>query len=172
VLRPFTSTAWLIALMYLTACMSLPRVPLQATKADLEILAGEWIGEYESAALGRSGSVEFRLKGDTNEASGAVLMVPRGEVQPYQNERPEAAPVARDPFNTSFLTIKFVHASFGSITGMLERYWDPDRRCFASTVFRGFADRNVVEGTFVTTFDCGAGDATGSWRVTKKSARR
>jgi len=172
VFRNLSSTGWLIALMYLAACAPLPGVPLQATRADLEILAGEWTGEYESAALGRSGSVEFRLNADTNEASGAVLMVPRGQVQPYRNESPDASPVASDPFNKSVLTIRFVHASSGSILGMLERYWDPDRQCFASTVFRGFADHNVVKGTFVTTFDCGAGDATGSWHVTKKSARR
>ena len=50
----------------------MPPIALTATPADLEILTGEWAGEYESAALGRRGSIEFKLKAGTNEARGDV----------------------------------------------------------------------------------------------------
>ena len=70
--------------IFASGCVPMPPVALDATPADLEILAGEWTGEYESAALGRRGSIEFKLKGGTNEARGDVLMVPSGRRTPYQ----------------------------------------------------------------------------------------
>ncbi|RPI55091.1 MAG: hypothetical protein EHM55_08955 [Acidobacteria bacterium] len=165
--------ALFITVSAVSACSYLPPVALEATPADLEMLAGQWVGEYDSVALGRRGSLEFKLAAGTDEAYGAVLMVPRGQVLPYQSEPYREGPAqSRDPFNTELLTIKFIRASNGSITGMLDRYWDPDRQCYATTVFRGFTGRGVVEGTFRTTFDCGAGEASGNWRIEKKSARR
>jgi hypothetical protein len=148
-------------------------VTLHALPGDLEMLAGEWTGEYDSVSLGRRGSLEFRLKAGTNEARGAVLMVPRGQLHPYRADPHDGAPVAApDPFNTEMLRIKFVRASRGSIMGMLDRYWDPDRQCYATTVFHGEAGRTRIEGTFRTSFACGDGEATGHWHVVKKSARR
>src|SRR5688500_7811727 len=67
-----------------SGCVPMPRVALDAMPADLEILAGEWAGEYESAALGRRGSIEFKLEADTDEARGDVVMVPSGRGTPYQ----------------------------------------------------------------------------------------
>ena len=72
-------------------CAPMPTVALQATPGDLEILAGEWAGEYESAALGRRGSIEFRLKAGTDEAHGDVLMVPGGH-EPRLTRGPTMAP--------------------------------------------------------------------------------
>ena len=159
---------WVLA----TGCGPMPTVALTATPADLEILAGEWTGEYDSAALGRRGSIEFRLKAGTDEARGDVLMVPRGSTTPYQprayhDEQPA-------PANPTFelLTIRFIRASNGSITGRLDRYWDPDRNCFANTAFNGHVGLGIVEGTFKTTFECGAGDATGTWHVSKKPVKQ
>jgi hypothetical protein len=166
--RLIASTATLIASV---ACLSLPRLALQAEPGDLEMLAGEWVGEYESASLGRHGSLEFSLVARTNEARGAVVMVPRGQVQPYQRE-PHEDVAASDPFNRPILSIRFVRASHGSILGMLDRYWDPDRLCYATTVFRGEAGESHVAGTFRTSFDCGGGEASGTWHAVKKSARR
>ena len=112
----------------------MPRVALQATPADLEILAGEWSGEYDSAALGRHGSIEFKLKSGTDEAYGDVVMVPQGRQIPDQRQ-PHEYPQERPAMPPSeFLTIRFVRASNGSLTGMLDRYWDPDRNCFAKSI--------------------------------------
>ena len=155
------------------ACSWLPPVSLQGTPADLERLAGEWSGEYESAALGRRGSIEFRLKAGTNEARGGVVMIPRGQTLPYQREPdPEVEQRQGDLFGTAVLSIKFVRASNGSIRGVLDRYWDPDRGCHAVTVFQGFIGEDVTRGTFTTTFDSGVREANGDWWIAKKSARR
>jgi hypothetical protein len=153
-----------------TGCAPMPTVALTATPADLEILAGDWTGEYESAALGRRGSIEFKLKAGTDEARGDVLMVPRGGT-PYQS-RPshDALPPPTTP-SFELLTIRFIRVSNGSIVGRLDRYWDPDRNCFANTAFNGYVGLGIVEGTFKTTFECGAGDATGTWNASKKPAK-
>jgi hypothetical protein len=148
-------------------------VSLTGTPADLEMLAGEWKGEYESAALGRQGSIEFRLSASTNEARGAVIMTPRSQGVPYQPEPYSEVQMRQgDVFGSEVLTIRFVRASNGSVRGMLDRYWDPDRRCYAVTVFQGFIGRGVTRGTFTTTFDSGTGEAGGNWWIEKKPARR
>ena len=152
-------------------CAPMPNVALQATPADLEILAGEWSGEYESAALGRQGVIEFSLKAGTDEAHGDVLMVPAGRQTPYQPRPYQEGEAAADMASTHLLTIRFVRASNGSLTGMLDRYWDPDRTCFALTTFNGYAEERVVHGTFRTTFECGVGEATGTWTAKKKAAK-
>ena len=172
-LRISRLTGWLVVVIAAAACSPLPRVALQAEPGDLEMLAGEWVGEYESVSLGRRGSLEFKLVAETNEAFGAVLMVPGGDLRPYQRQPNDSPPAAsRDLFSTEMLRIKFIRADHGSIVGMLDRYWDPDRQCYATTVFRGEAGRDTVRGTFKTSFDCGAGAASGSWHVAKRSARR
>ena len=160
-----------ILLATVAGCAPMPPVALQATPADLELLAGDWEGEYESAALGRRGKVEFRLKAGTDEAFGDVLMVPRGEQTPYQS-RPYPTPQgAQSMPSAELLTIRFIRASNGGVTGRLDRYWDPDRGCFAHSAFTGTVGRGVVEGMFKTTFECGAGEASGTWTVRRKPAR-
>ena len=161
-----------VGLLVLAAgCAPMPIVALTATPADLEILAGDWRGEYESAALGRRGSIEFKLKAGTDEARGDVLMVPRGSRTPYQPRAYHDAQPAPAAPSFELLTIKFIRASNGSIAGRLDRYWDPDRNCFANTAFNGDVGLGVVEGTFRTTFECGAGEATGTWHVSKQPAK-
>ena len=153
-------------------CAPLPPVALDATPADLEVLTGEWDGEYQSAALGRRGTIAFKLTGGRDEASGDVIMIPAHdrpahEARPYQ----EAQYTGGMPRGEA-LTIKFIRASDGYLTGALDRYWDPDRNCFATTAFTGRVALGVVEGTFKTTFDCGSGQATGTWSARKKPAKR
>jgi hypothetical protein len=96
-------------------------------------------------------------------------MLPRApERLGYQAPAYRGAPdVAAPAEATELLTIRFIRAIDGSITGMLDRYWDPDRNCFATTVFRGYVGIGVVEGTFRTTFEGGVGEATGEWRAEK-----
>jgi len=160
---------WLFVIA--TGCTPMPSVALHATPADLELLAGEWAGEYESAALGRRGSIEFRLKAGTDDAHGDVMMVPAGRRTSYQPRPYQEGEAAGDMASTHLLTIRFIRASNGSLTGMLDRYWDPDRTCFAVTTFHGYVGKGVVEGTFRTTFECGAGEARGVWTATKKRAK-
>ena len=162
-----------IAATAASACMPMPRVSLDAaTPADLEMLVGNWAGEYDSPVVGRRGSIEFKLAGGSTEAYGDVVMVPRGETKPYQEspDYPVASPSGLE--NTHVLTIRFIRAADGTVRGMLNRYWDPDRACFAVTVFQGRVDRTAVQGSFTTTFDCDDRQAKGTWRVERVSARR
>jgi hypothetical protein len=165
--------AALIVLVGSAGCASMPPVRLDATRTDLEMLAGQWDGEYTSPALGRRGSIEFKLVAGQNQASGDVLMIPQGSGTPYQPgsfEHPPNSPGNQPPWQ--LLTIRFVRASGGTISGMLDPYWDPDRNCEARTVFEGNLVERRIEGTFRTTFDCGAGQASGRWHVTRKSVSR
>ena len=102
-------------------CTPLPKVALQAAPADLEILAGEWAGEYESAALGRRGSIEFKLKAGTDDAYGDVLMVPRGRRTSYGPQPYHEAQNPPSLSSTELLTIRFIRAHNGAVTGALDR---------------------------------------------------
>ena len=168
--KRWTAAAFGFAILA-SGCAPMPTVALDATPAELEVLAGEWAGQYESAALGRRGSIEFKLKGGTNEARGDVLMVPSGRRTPYQPQPYDEGQHPRSMGSTEVLTINFIRASDGSLSGRLDRYWDPDRNCFADTTFNGRVALGIVEGTFRTTFDCGAGAATGTWTAKKKPAK-
>ena len=170
-MRMRTRLAGIGLLVLTTGCTPMPPVALIATPADLEILAGEWLGEYESAALGRRGRIEFKLKAGTDEARGDVVMVPRGSATPYQSRPYHDAQPAPATSTFELLTIRFIRASNGSIVGRLDRYWDPDRNCFANSAFTGYVGVGVVEGTFRTTFECGAGEATGTWNASRKPAK-
>ena len=169
-MRLQSACAGLGLLVLTSGCAPMPAVALQATPADLEMLAGEWLGEYESAALGRHGSIEFKLKAGTDDAHGDVLMIPRGRQAPYQPAAYEQAQNPPSMPSSERLTIRFIRASNGSVIGSLDRYWDPDRNCYANTAFNGNIGRGVVKGTFKTTFECGGGAATGTWTVSKKAA--
>ena len=122
----------------MSGCTYMPPVQLEATPADLELLTGEWSGEYDSATLGRHGTIEFKLMAGREQASGDVVMVPQGSAQPYQRATLEHPPPGADGLpEARILTIRFVRASGGAISGMLDPYWDPDRNCTARTVFSG-----------------------------------
>jgi hypothetical protein len=146
-----------------------PPVRLYGTAADLEALVGEWSGEYVGTRQhGRNGSIFFTLAAGEENARGDVLMTPeRSEpYRRYSGEQPfvqTGEPFPRD----QVLTIRFVRANDGSITGRLEPYWDPDRRSEATSVFTGSLDGDRIEGTFTTTYASGAETTGGRWSVTR-----
>jgi hypothetical protein len=159
----------LLAVLLAPGCGYMPPVQLDATPADLELLAGQWKGEYDSPTLGRHGSIEFKLVAGQVQASGDVVMTPQGSNRPYQRSTLEHPPRGADGLPESqILTIHFVRASGGAISGALDPYWDPDRNCEARTVFSGTQVEWSIEGTFRTTFDCGSGEATGRWHAMRK----
>jgi hypothetical protein len=168
-MRDPTRPLILLAALLLPGCAYLPPVQLEATPADLELLAGQWNGEYESATLGRHGTIEFKLVAGEAQASGDVVMIPQGSDRPYQRSTLDHPPRGADGLPESqILTIHFVRASGGVISGMLDPYWDPDRNCEARTIFSGSQVEWSIQGTFRTTFDCGAGEATGRWHAMRK----
>lgn len=156
----------------LTSACGLPPVHLDATPGDMEMLAGDWKGDYNSPALGRRGTIEFRLSANGGQASGAVVMTPQGSTRPYESHSLGREVDGSRLASTQLLTIQFVRSSSGEITGKLDRYWDPDRNCEASTTFRGYHAKGVIEGTFTTAFDCGAGTASGTWQVTHSKPKQ
>ena len=90
-------------LVFTSGCAPMPTVALEATPADLEILAGEWTGEYESAALGRRGSIEFKLKAGTE----------RGPRRRADGSAAAAAP-RTSPSRTTMAAVPAQHAAVRS----------------------------------------------------------
>lgn len=173
-MRMFTKLSGLaVAALFGAGCAYLSPVTLDATPADLELLVGEWHGEYESKALGRSGSIEFKLLAGEAQAHGDVLMIPKGAARAYQPSYGtypnEPSP---DPFRSRALTIRFVRAYGGSISGDLDPYWDPDSNCQAHSTFSGRLEVGKMDGTFTTYLACNGTEATGTWKMTRKPFKR
>ncbi|HTL03799.1 MAG TPA: hypothetical protein VL243_16295 [Vicinamibacterales bacterium] len=172
-MRTPTRSVMLLGTLLMSGCAYMPPVQLDATPADLELLTGEWRGEYDSATLGRHGTIEFKLVAGRDQATGDVVMTPQGSDRPYQRGTLEHPPRGADGWpEAQILSIRFVRASGGAISGMLDPYWDPDRNCQARTVFSGTLVEWSIDGTFRTTFDCGSGEATGHWRASRKPAAK
>ena len=66
------------------------------------------------------------------------------------------------------LTIRFVRAEGGTISGSLDPYHAPDCSCILTTTFRGELRGDVIEGTFTTAGDPMAERQPGRWRVTRR----
>ena len=161
---------------FVSGCASFsPPVRLAATPAALELLAGDWYGDYVADdPQGRRGTIVFKLVWGEDHAHGDVLMVPAGSTRAYERyhgDSPMPEPVGS---RSEVLTIRFVRATDGPfITGQLDPYWDPDRRCRAFTRFRGTLGDGVISGTFETRFaDAAAPEATtGRWKVVRQPPR-
>jgi hypothetical protein len=149
------------------ACASAsPPVRLEATPTDLQALVGEWEGEYSSAATGRSGSIVFKLVAGEDHAHGDVVMIPTGSHQPYVPIGQTTGGMATRDL-PQVLSIRFVRAAGGGVSGSLEPYRDPDCDCEANTTFTGQVRGDLVEGTF-RTISRGVRGTTGQWKVSRK----
>jgi len=157
----------LLLLALAAACAPRSRpVTLDATARDREALLGSWRGSY-SIDFQRGGSISFVLRAGDTDAHGDVLMVPKGAQRPYGlppgtgGPRPQGGPV----IDAELLTIRFVQASGGHVTGTLVPYWDPDRACVASATFDGRLDGGRMSGTFLSTCERGVPTWTGRWSM-------
>lgn len=149
----------------LTGCgLSMRPVRFEATASDWKALAGEWRGEYWMRQYDRHGLIAFRLVASPEAASGDVLMISDRFAWPCQRypSDPAMRREAYDP--TQLLTIRFVRAEHGYITGRIDPYWDPDRRCDAVASFHGSVDGDSIHGT-VTSMCVGdvRGTVSGRW---------
>lgn len=171
----------LVALVFLAVlalvavgCSGAPSpVPVTGVPADLGLLAGEWSGEYQGETTGRSGSIAFHLTAGADTAFGDVVMIPRvrrEERLPVQD--PSAGlPISRAP---QVLSIAFVRAAGGGVTGQLVPYRDPDCDCIVVTRFEGNIRGDTIEGTFTSrradegVGEPGGGSRTGAWKMTRK----
>lgn len=145
-------------------------VPLQGDRADLQALAGEWVGEYSGADSRRIGSITFVISARGDSSAGDVLMEAA-----VPGERLQHIDPARDHMEhartTELLDIRFVAVAGGQVRGEMEPYLAPDCRCTVRTTFTGRVDGDAVRGTFVTV---GAGiDAQrGTWHVRRLARPR
>lgn len=154
----------------LGACASVPEpVPVVGDPVELGRLAGEWGGEYQGATSGRSGSIVFNLAAGADTAFGDVVMIPRDRREsrlPVQD--PSAGlPTPRTP---EVLSIAFVRATDGGLSGRLTPYRDPDCDCMLLTQFQGRIRGDVIEGTFTSTPDGGGAIQTGKWKVSRRKS--
>lgn len=146
-------------------------VQLDASRADWEILAGQWRGTYTTTPQGRNGVIEFKLSAGDEQAFGDVLMIAEREKTPYRPYPPGDSRLgpANAPY-TQLLAIRFVRAEHGRISGTMAPYWDPDRKCQATAVFLGEVKGRTIEGTFTSLCDDGVRRLQGRWQVTRQSA--
>lgn len=158
--------------MALSGCgLAMRPVTFDAAPADWKALAGDWRGEYSMDAYDRHGLIAFRLVRGAEAASGDVLMISDGFAWPYQRYPfdPAIAPSAGDQMHV--LTIRFVRAEDGDITGRIDRYWDPNRRCDAVASFRGSLDGDTIHGTVSSMcIDNARASISGRWRAERNAA--
>jgi hypothetical protein len=154
-------------LLLLPGCSSTPAaVPIEGAPAELSALAGRWEGEYDSPATGRLGSIVFDLTAGEDHAHGDVLMIPSGSTTPYGRvPRTGGEPASPGP-TSQLLTIRFVKAEAGKVSGTLDPYWDPSCSCEVTTTFVGEVRGDAISGTFSSTRN--AGRVFGTWKVTRK----
>ena len=159
--------AALVALVLLPGCASTPAaVPVEGAAGALSALTGHWEGEYQSPATGRLGSIVFDLTAGEDHAHGDVLMIPRNATKPY-GPAPREGNDSPSPGATSqLLTIRFVKAEAGKVSGTLDPYWDPDCNCEVTTTFVGEVRGDSISGTFSSSRT--AGRVFGTWKVTRK----
>jgi hypothetical protein len=143
-------------------------IPIAADPEQRSALVGEWHGRYESPSTKRSGSIVFFLVEGEDHAHGDVLMIPAGSSEPYRPSArsAEAVTLRRGP---QLLTIRFIRATKGHISGSLDPYWDPDCDCEVQTSFVGEVRDDRIVGTFTAVSGRpGVGRSTGWWEVHRK----
>lgn len=142
-------------------------VPLQADRAELAAIAGNWDGSYDSPATGRSGSIQFKIREGVDTAYGDVVMVPRHVVTTDPSRAAtEPAVVMHDAPRP--LTIRFVRVAEGHVSGAIAPYLDPDCQCQVSTTFDGTVKGDRIEGTYRTTAP--GIQTTGRWQVRRSAS--
>jgi hypothetical protein len=153
--------------LLLSACAaSQSSVPMAGPRGEVHALAGDWSGEYSSAASGRSGSITFTLRAADDSAFGDVVMIPTGAGRPIAPWREAANAPARAGAVAEVLTIRFVRVEAGRVSGTLAPYADPQSGAQLFTTFSGELKGNAIEGTYTTRLPSGD-TQTGRWKVTR-----
>jgi hypothetical protein len=168
VLETSMKWSWMMVLVACgsLSCSTVPRpVPVVGAPVDLQSLTGEWSGDYHANGGGRQGTIVFKLAAGADSANGEVLMFPRETAA-----RPGESGAVRQPLPQS-LGIRFVRATEGKVTGVLDPYVDPDCDCRANTVFEGklSGDGDTIEGTY-SVGRTGNEPITGVWKVKRKKS--
>jgi hypothetical protein len=142
-------------------------VIVKGAESDIDLLAGEWAGEYYSRDLGRGGSIEFTLTSGEQTAFGDVVMIPRGSQTPFQPVI-QTGELKTAPQPLEILKISFVQISGGRVSGKIGPYWDPDNKVTLLTFFDGLLEGDTIKGTFRSRNEQSGSFYTGQWEVTRK----
>jgi hypothetical protein len=166
---------WMMARMAVLAwalagfgCSGAPApVPVVGAPSDLGQLSGEWGGEYRGESTGRSGSIVFKLSAGADTAFGDVVMIPRQRnPQHLPVQDPSVGlPIAR---GAEVLSIAFVRAAGGGVSGRLNPYREPECDCVLITRFEGHLRGDTIEGTYTSQRVDGGDLQTGVWKVARK----
>lgn len=137
---------------------------------DLAGLAGEWEGIYSSTETGRSGTISFKLDAATDSAFGDVWM--GGPEQQHVRQYDAPPVVTARPRTAEALTIAFVRAEGGRVSGRLEAYRDPltGERLF--TQFDGVQKGDEFHGTYQTRNEATGRVVRGEWTARRVGSRR
>ena len=141
----------LLAAVFTFGCAATPEpVPLVGGREDVDRLAGEWSGSYDSWDTDRHGSIVFSLETARDTAFGDVMMVEREGAVDYVGDYESVTIRQRMPSPPRVLAVRFVVVSGDRVSGTLEPYRDPECGCQLRTVFEGTLDGDTIEGTFVS----------------------
>jgi hypothetical protein len=137
----------LVTLSLVACAGSFNTFPVRGRDTELARIKGEWGGEYDSPATGRTGSIHFALDLAHSTGEGEVMMNVPGEAQP----RP--------------LQIASMHVTGDEVKGKLKRYTDPACNCQVDTEFVGVLAGETIDGTFTSHPAAGGPSAQGTWHV-------
>ena len=153
--------------------MAMRQVPVTASHAQWQELAGEWHGTYRMDGYDRHGTIAFKLVALEEQASGEVLMIPERTGWPYTMNHPDSGhvPPKAEP-RTELLTIRFVEAAGGVLSGTMDPYWDPDRQCTAHASFTGTVEGDVASGTVTSVCENDVKTLRGEWRARRSGELR
>jgi hypothetical protein len=120
--------------------------PTPSAPADLAAMNGYWLGEYDNAETGRSGSISMSLHSWPDSVSGDAVMVPRGST-------PLLAADVTDHVNRG-ISAEVLHLSFrrvagGMVEASVEPYFSQDCACVLSMTLQATPSRNQIAGDFV-----------------------
>jgi hypothetical protein len=141
------------------------KTPVGGPVTAVSRLAGDWQGDYSSAASNRRGLISFHLRVGADTAEGDVIMQSRPD---GDQSAPNAPSSSFDAMRTTdeALSIRFVFVSENEVSGVLNPYRDPVCGCTLTTTFHGTIAGDVIEGTFHSE---GSGishlPTDGRWRV-------
>lgn len=152
----------------LSACgASRTPVPVVGPSADIQALAGDWVGDYSSAESGRSGSISFTLRAATDSAFGDVVMIPAGLGRPLLPWHGDNVIGGAQVPTSTVLTIRFVRVEQGHVSGTLDPYADPQTGDRLLTRFSGDLKGNTITGSYTTRLPSGE-TQTGHWAVQRR----
>lgn len=158
------------AIVWIPGCaLRAPRTEVTADDLDLSPLVGQWSGEYNSEATGRTGDISFVLRSGEVAASGRIEMVAREpENVIVSPDRPMVNGKLTVP-SKRLLTIHFVREEGNKVIGLLDPYTDPECACRVTTTFEGaFVNGRTIEGTYNTiSAELAHVPTGGQWKVTR-----